>query len=667
SVGYSTCHWCHVMAEGAFSHPDVADFLNRHFVSIKVDREERPDIDQYLMSFLVDTTGQGGWPLNAFLSPKQETFFAMTYSPAPDDPRAGTMMSFDAVLERVHEFYHQKKDQLGIYEPSRSAGAAPGAIAEHEKIDLVDVHPAGIDIAPIVDTIASAFDGEWGGFGGGPKFPPHSTLLWMLNARAAAIGHDTPATRGKAHAGPDNAEGGAAEDTAPENASATSAAQAQAGNDTADRLEDMLRLLLDTMSRRGLHDHLQGGFYRYCVDGRWTIPHFEKMLYDQAMLLWAYAGAAFSLDDPRYTSVAEGIVRCLNETFLESRHGSEGGLFVSAHDADTDHEEGATYLWTRQEIHEALTEEQWQAFAERFELPDGGNFEGKLHLVGDAGYRGPESDTTASALERLLEIRSRREQPFTDRKVVTSWNALAAIGLLVGGRLLGREAWIRQAESIAEELTERHDDGTSLVHASLDGEAGSRDFLEDYAALSLLYTYLAEDERPTGSSETGGAGRRQDGENAGVADGRDNPGDRGADTLSGSYWLSRAERLLERMKGFQKSDGGWNESVQTDFRAVSPSFFDQPVPSSISMADFALARFAMISHLRWETTEPEQALMRDFWNLSSLARSGLFHIIESPAQRDWTGVPLNSIWSPSDSQRFCFAGACRPGLPARRQ
>ncbi|MFW5994764.1 MAG: thioredoxin domain-containing protein, partial [Spirochaetia bacterium] len=300
SVGYSTCHWCHVMAEGAFSHPDVAAYLNRHFVSIKVDREERPDIDQYLMSFLVDTTGQGGWPLNAFLSPKQETFFAMTYAPAPDDPRAGTMMSFDAVLERVHEFYHQKKDQLGVYEPSRGTGASPGSISLTDKIDLGDVHPAGVDIAPIVDTISSAYDWQWGGFGGGPKFPPHSTLLWMLNAHAAARSGGAP---------PASPEAGADEDTPA-------------------RLEDMLRLLLDTMARRGLHDHLQGGFYRYCVDGRWTIPHFEEMLYDQALLLWAYASAAFELGEPRYAAVAAGIVRCLNETFLEGNHGSEGQLFL---------------------------------------------------------------------------------------------------------------------------------------------------------------------------------------------------------------------------------------------------------------------------------------------------------------------------------------------------
>ncbi|MFW6368828.1 MAG: hypothetical protein ACOCZ9_03730, partial [Spirochaetota bacterium] len=209
----------------------------------------------------------------------------------------------------------------------------------------------------------------------------------------------------------------------------------------------------------------------------------------------------------------------------------------------------------------------------------------------------------------------------------------------------------------------------------LDGKPGSRDFLADYAALALLYTYLAEGEqwlaedeeslaegeRATGSGDS--ANIVNNGETGGTDQSSERTGDRRAGSSGNGSWLNRAERLLTRMRRFQNPDGRWSESFQTDFRPVAPEFFDQPVPSSISMADFALARFAMISHLQWDATEPDQALVRDFWNLSSIARSGLFHVIESPGTRKWTEVPLNSLWAPANSVRYCFAGSCRPGLP----
>ncbi len=617
SVGYSTCHWCHVMADGAFSNPAVAGALNRDFVSIKVDREERPDIDSYLMSFLVDTTGQGGWPLNAFMSPRQEIFFAMTYSPAPDDPRAASMMSFDRVLSRVRSFYDEKKDALGMYEPAGRGGSpdndgggggagatAPGEIRIGEHISLEEIQPGEHDIDRLTSELARVADSDWAGFGPGPKFPPHSTLLWMLYAHASS-------------------------------------------GDS--RLEEMTRALLDRMAARGLHDHLQGGFYRYCVDREWTIPHFEKMLYDQALLLWSYAAAACHFDSSEYRVVAEGIVRCLEETFREDVHGLEGTLYVSAHDADTDHEEGATYLWSHDEIRSLLTDSQWEAFREAFELPESGNFEGKLHLVARADGRtevnliGEQSshprtaaaggdsaagDTAVSplgeALEALLAARKRRRQPFTDTKVVTSWNALAATALVTAGRLLDRPEWSARGEHIADELSARHDEGSRMIHASLGGEAGSSEFLSDYGALMLLYTVLAE---------------------------------------ADSSRLAAAARLEERLSRFRTDDGGWIESAQEDFRAVPPEAFDHPIPSSPALVDLARVRYAMIAHVPWDQTEPGRATVHDFRNLASLVRSGRFHIIESPDTPSWREVPLNSIWTRGEALRHCYSGACRPGLP----
>ena len=646
SVGYSTCHWCHVMADGAFSDPTIAATLNRHFVSIKVDREERPDIDSYLMSFLVATTGQGGWPLNAFMSPDQELFFAMTYAPAPSEARAGTMRSFDYVLERVLEFYREKRDQLGRFEP-RANASAPGEIEIDRPIALDDLPGAGIDLEPMIARVEGAFDHEWGGFAGGPKFPPHSTLLWMLYAHAA-------------------------------------------GGDF--RLERMSRTLLEVMADRGLHDHLQGGFYRYCVDSRWTIPHFEKMLYDQAMLLWCYASAAAHFEDARYREVADGIVRCLAETFAESAGGTTGGadrsaagergpaggadrsvvgergpaggadrsvvgergpaggasgpLLVSSHDADTGHEEGATYLWTREEIGAALPDDEWEAFSRAFELPEEGNFEGRIHLVRrsepagsggahetsavpahDEGRTGDGNGSLSGAVERLLEIRRARRQPFTDGKIVTSWNALAAIALLQAGRLLDRPQWCAWAEAIASGLRERHDRGDRLAHTTLEGEEGSAGFLEDHAALMLLYTWLGE---------------------------------------SNPEWIEHATGLLPRLLAFRDGEGNWIEASHDDFRVTRPESYDHPLPSSISLADFALARYAMLTHTAWAQTEPGEALIRDFWNVSAMARSGLFYLIETPQPPErFAGLPINAIRTPGDRTRYCFAGACREGWPDR--
>ena len=330
SVGYATCHWCHVMAADAFSDPDVAAYLNEHFMPIKVDREQRPDIDQMLMDFLVQTTGQGGWPLNAFLSPRLEPFFAMTY--AATESRYG-IPSFLDILHRVVEFYGANKDELKPFEvraPAPAPGGgprggntgSPGAEGGTGSPGEGGEGREDAELARITEAISRAFDEEHAGFGSSQKFPPHSTLLYLLNRYADSRYAGTP----------DETAGHIARNT------------------------------LETMQRRGLHDHLQGGFFRYCVDRAWTIPHFEKMLYDQALLLWSFSLGArvFSREDFRRT--AEGIYRCLEETFAED------GVYVSGHDADTDHVEGATYVWTPAEIEAVLGAEDAAFFGEIYDI-----------------------------------------------------------------------------------------------------------------------------------------------------------------------------------------------------------------------------------------------------------------------------------------------------------
>ncbi len=397
SVGYSTCHWCHVMAAEAFSDQACAAALNAGFVCIKVDREERPDIDQLMMGFLVGTTGQGGWPLNVFMSADLKPFYALTYAGA--QPRFGRP-GFPEILKQVLAFYRGNKDRLTPFVmPEYSGEDSAAGLGGHGLGGAIrdGIDRSGNEAAVVVDF--SRIDqgitrvlGNQGSDGpDGPRFPPHASLLYALYR----------------------------DDASP--------ALAQAAVRT-----------LDLMQERGLHDHVGGGFFRYCIDKKWTIPHFEKMLYDQAMSLWNYSVAArrFGRDDYRRT--ATGIIRSLEDSFLDE------GLFNAALDADTNHEEGATYLWTPDEVRAALSAGQAEAMVAAFAITEGGNFEGRNHLVrrgpapGSAGTAAGigvaasagtgtvaardgaaaggiavDPDTLETALAALLAARKQRPQPFT--------------------------------------------------------------------------------------------------------------------------------------------------------------------------------------------------------------------------------------------------------------
>ena len=359
SVGYSTCHWCHVMAGEAFSDPETAAFLNDHFISIKVDRETRPDIDQHLMQFMQAQNGNGGWPLNVFLAPDLRPIFALTYAPAVP---GGGMLPLRVIAGKVLEYFSSHAGELQPFSP-----------AEEKPRSAPEDRLAG--------ELLAALDPLHGGFGPGPKFPPHSTLLYMLYRLCVK---SDPA------------------------------------------LENACRLTLDAMRRGGLHDHLQGGIFRYCVDREWAIPHFEKMLYDQAMALWSFALAHRVLGDEAYKTMAAGIMRCLEETF------AMGELFATAFDADTGHREGATYVWRYDEIKAALSDLEFTRFSAAYRLPEKGNFAGAIHLArrDDRPLRDCE--------EKLLALRRKRPQPFRDEKVLCGVNALAACAYVQAARFLDR-------------------------------------------------------------------------------------------------------------------------------------------------------------------------------------------------------------------------------------
>ncbi|MBN1594275.1 MAG: thioredoxin domain-containing protein [Candidatus Coatesbacteria bacterium] len=540
SVGYATCHWCHVMAHESFQNEEAAAYLNKHYVAIKVDKEQRPDIDQYLMSFLMQTQGQGGWPLNVFMTPDARPFLAVTY--IPPEPRHG-MPSFIEALRLALEFCESRGSEIARY------------IMQQQKAPEM----RGGDF---IDIINAHYDREYGGFGAGHKFPPHCTLLYLLHLfEATGVG----------------------------------AARA------------MLVGTLDTMAIRGLHDHLQGGFYRYCVDRAWTIPHFEKMLYDQAMLLWVYSAAFKVLKKDAYRTIAVMLIKCLCETF------EQGGLFLSAHDADTEGREGETYLWTMQDLDEVLTADELDQFEQLYEVTEGGNFEGKNHLIMTRLAFLPEIE------QKLLSMRKERAQPFVDMKLVTGWNALAGIGLLMADRLAGISEAKALAIGVFDGLMERHFRDGRLVHSSLGPDLQTDEFLNDYAAMLLFATYLHEE---TGShSET-------------------------------------IRTLREKMMGF-KSDDGWLEARNADFMPVPAQEFDHPTPSSVALAEMALLRANIMLGEEYLPMSYRQPLASDFYNTAAMVAGGDFHVIHSPKRLPWAKLPLNCMQVRSESIADCFGGRCR--------
>lgn len=559
SVGYSTCHWCHVMAREAFSDPEIATYLNDNFVPIKVDREERPDIDQYLMNFLVATTGAGGWPMNAFLSPEGAPFFALTY--APVEPKFN-MPGFLEILRRVRSFYDEKKGELQQYEPEA-----------YERTRERTLQGAGYDEA--VETIRSdlyrRYDNEWGGFGEQQKFPPHSQLLYLL--------HDGVVSE----------------------------------------MSESIRLAehtLDTIYLRGLHDQLQGGFFRYCVDREWTIPHFEKMLYDQALLLWSFSWGYRMLGKESYRRAVEGIAKALEETFAVD------GVYAAGLDADTEHTEGKSYLWDLEELERFLETEELELLGRVFESIESGNLEGKLHLV--AMEDPAQNEETRAVLAKLLHQRRERAQPERDEKIITSWNALTGVGLVEAWRATGERHYLDRALRLYEELLERNSRDQRLVHSSLSGRgAQEHGFLEDFASVLLLETYLSEER------------------------------------------LLPEDRLpvsVERLLQF-KSGKNWHAAKTDDFLPMPSDVFDSPIPAAASLAEMALLRSRMLLDREYEELSLARAYQSDFYNLAGRFSAGEVYLVKAPQPLPWDSLPFPALQGVAERENYCFRGVCYFGLP----
>ena len=438
SVGYSACHWCHVMERESFEDAETAAYMNEHFVCVKVDREERPDVDAIYMEAVQAISGHGGWPMTVFLDPEGVPFYGGTYFP-PDTSRG--MPSFRMVMEAVlHAFETQREE---IRERAPATRARLSAIGEVEpRPDL----PGPADLEGAVKRLLAAADRRNGGFGGAPKFPPASSLELLLARRET----------------------------------------------------EHVELTLDKMLAGGIYDQIGGGFARYAVDAIWLVPHFEKMLYDNALLARVYLHGWQQLGRDRYRRVCEETL----DWMLREMRGPEGG-FYSALDADSEGEEGKFYVWTPAEIEEVLAADpncirfppqQVGNLMQFWGVTEAGNFEGAniLHLAEGAGAAEPEG--LAEARRALYEARSRRVWPGLDDKRLTSWNALAIAALADAGAVLGRDDYLEAARACATFLLEQlREGGGNLLRTYKDGRAHLNAYLEDHAFLleGLLTLYEA--------------------------------------------------------------------------------------------------------------------------------------------------------------------------------
>ncbi|MCU0460096.1 MAG: DUF255 domain-containing protein [Bacteroidales bacterium] len=574
SVGYATCHWCHVMAREAFSDPETADYINNRFVSIKVDREQRPDIDQYLMTFIQAQTGSGGWPLNVFLTHDRKPVHALTYAPLRT---SGYRHSFLNIAKAVIEFLEKE----------------PGRIVP---FNLPDQEAPTADLERLPETLSGFFDDESGGFGQGQKFPPHSTLLFMLYRMAIESKGNEPGRDSVAEA---QEHAGGKEDSG--------LLQAVRNGDYP-FLSGMVTATLDAMMMRGLNDHLQGGIYRYCVDREWTIPHFEKMLYDQAMALWTYPIAYRLTGRESYRTMAEKIARCLDETFISD------GMYVTAFNADTDHKEGATYLWSMEELAALLTPEELKRFREVYELTEGGNFEGLNHLVRKSEGRVDDIE------EKLLAVRQLRTQPSCDDKILSGLNALTAVALTQAGRQLERPDLQAAAVTLVWRLLETFWDGSSLAHSYYEGVLQRQPYLSDAATMLLAVSMLYEDDHS---------------------------------------WGEMMNTLADYVRSFRDSDGRWIESDAKDFRKIYASWFDHPVPSSVSLAEMALARVALLTGGNLEPAVYRRPYQSDFYNINVMLTEDLFYTYTTREPLPWNSIPVNSLQRRGEPESICHNRVCR--------
>jgi uncharacterized protein len=438
SIGYSTCHWCHVMERESFEDENIGKYLNEHFVSIKVDREERPDVDKIYMTFVQSTTGSGGWPLNVFLTPDLKPFFGGTYF--PPDARYGRP-SFLQLLQQISVLWQERKNEIA---------ASAGEI--HARLESAMTNSIGSNLSLNADVLKSAadffkkmYDAPHGGFGGAPKFPQPGIPSFLL--RSTKRFHD-------------------------------------------DEAAEMVLKTCEHMAAGGIHDQLGGGFSRYSVDAGWLVPHFEKMLYDNAQLTQLYLDGFLASGDAHHADTARDI---LDYVLRDMTH--PGGGFFSAEDADSEGHEGKFYCWTKDELSKLLTADEFNVVVKYFGITQEGNFTDHSHPQPLAGQnvlsivgsdlRSEDWPLFRSAKKKMAEVRAKRIRPHLDDKILASWNGLMLGAFARASAILGEEKYRAAAEKnlrfVREKLWEEK--SRTLFHRWRDGERDSVQLLEGYAFL----------------------------------------------------------------------------------------------------------------------------------------------------------------------------------------
>ena len=543
SIGYSACHWCHVMERESFEDEEIAEFLNEHFVPIKVDREERPDLDRIYMNATQMLTGQGGWPMSVFLTPDLEPFYAGTYFP-PDDKwgRPG----FRTVLEHLAELWEDERGRVEEIGDQMSERLQDVASSEG---------PGGnLDATPLRNGLQywkKQFDERHGGFGQSPKFPPSMQLRALLHA----------------------------------------AEHEETSEEDSERAVEMVETTLARMASGGMYDQIGGGFHRYSVDDEWLVPHFEKMLYDNAMLTLAYVDGYRATGRTFYRRIVDETLEYV-EREMTDREAEVGAPFYSTQDAESEGEEGKFFVWTPESLRDVLDEDEAERAEAYWDVTEAGNFENdwsipnRLHALADEGIGAAFEempDDVAEIRQKLFEARQERVAPGTDTKVLASWNGLMIRAFAYAGFYLDEPDYIDRAAGAADfvlgEMVDGDLDGEfELMRTYKDDRARITGYLDDYA---MLASGLAELFEATGA-------RR---------------------------WLARAERVADRMiELFADEDGGfyYTGDHHENLLVRDKDKIDNATPAGNSVAIDALLRLSLLSG-RAGLRDRADAALREFF------------------------------------------------------
>ncbi|HMG73854.1 MAG TPA: thioredoxin domain-containing protein [Pyrinomonadaceae bacterium] len=578
SIGYSACHWCHVMEHESFENEDIAQLMNENFVNIKVDREERPDLDQIYMNAVQMMTGHGGWPMTMFLTPEGVPFYGGTYFPPSD---RYNMPGFPRILASVAEAFRSQPDQV--------ANTATAMLGELRRVGLAEpsrelLTKEVLDSA--VRRISANYDQTNGGFGGAPKFPPAMNLEFLLHTHH------------------------------------------RLGNSEA---LEMIEHTARKMSEGGMYDQLGGGFHRYSVDAKWLVPHFEKMLYDNALLSRMYLHLYQVTKNPDARRIAEETLDYVVREMTDA-----GGGFYSSQDADSEGEEGKFFVWSRQEVLEVLGEQDGLVFCDYFDVTEGGNFEGQniLHVTSSIEDTATRNRISVEELQtsidrgrqKLFALREQRIKPGRDEKVLTAWNGLMLSSFAEASAILERTDYRNVAEANARFLLSHLQKDGLLLRTYKDGQAKLNGYLEDYACLidGLISLYEATGELT---------------------------------------WIESAVSLADKMieQFWDDGEGGFFFTGKSHEQLIirSKEFMDNATPSGNSIATLSLLRLSLLTgngDYRRRATAVLRLMadqIRRYPSAFGFALSALDFYLDSPREIVIVGSPgerwdelFRTVWQP---------------------